>query len=139
MTVFYGTNMAYLHSTLLTPPVVSQAATVRTFVETITLAAQATTDTIEFAVVPKGAKVLGFLVTTTATLGSSTIAFGITGTVAKYKAAATFTTTDTPTWFGKAAALNTRLSADETLIITIAAADLPAAGTLTITTFYAHD
>lgn len=63
-----------------------------------------------------------------ATLGSSTVAYGIAGSTAKYKAAATFTSTDAPTFWGKAAVMGVPLSADELLLATIAAANMPTAG-----------
>lgn len=108
---------------------------VRVHTEVITMAAQATSNTIPVAYAKTGWSFLFGIVTASATLGSSTIAIGISGSTAKYKAAATFTSADTPTLFGKAAAM-TKLTADETLFITIAAAALPGAGTLTVTTYW---
>jgi hypothetical protein len=138
MATLYGTNMTALHSSMTTPSVVSQAATVRAFVEVVTLAAQATTDTIEVGVLPKGAKFLYGIINNSATLGSSTVAIGISGATGKYRAAATKTST-TPEVFGVTAGMNVRISADETVIVTIAAADLPSSGTMVITLVYAHD
>lgn len=109
---------------------------VRSFVETVTYASQASGDTIEVARLPKGAVVLGGLITTDTSTGTATLSIGISGSAAKYKAAAVFTATDTPTLFGKTAALNVALSAEETVIITIGTAALPASGTLAVTFFY---
>lgn len=110
--------------------------TVRAFAETVTYASQAAGDTIEVARLPKGAVVLGILLTADTSSGTATIAIGTSGSSAKYKAAAAFTATDTPTWVGKAAALNTALSDEETVIITVGTAALPASGTLNVTFFY---
>lgn len=119
-----------------TPDVGRVHGTLRAFHETVTLAAQTTSDTIEVALLPKGAVVLGFVLTTTVSLSTSTIAIGVTGTVDKYKDALVFTAVDTPTWYGNAAALNTPLAAEETLFITIGTATLPASGSLQVTTLY---
>lgn len=108
------------------------------FTETVTFAEQASGDTIEIAKLPKGAIVLYGVITASASAGASaTIAIGTAASAAKYRAAATFTTADTPTLFGKAAALNTPLSAEETVIITVGAAALPSSGTLNVTLVYA--
>lgn len=113
--------------------------TVRCFAETVTLASQASADTIEVGWLPKGAVPLYGVLTTTTSLGSSTISIGTSGSTAKYRADATFTATDTPTTFGKSAAVNTALTADETVIITVATAALPSSGTLHVTLFYAFN
>ena len=80
------------------------------------------------AIVPKGARITGIRMMTTVTLGSSTIAIGIAGTVEKYRAAATFTSANTWTEIGGAAALFDELTAEEQLIMTVAAATLPSSG-----------
>jgi hypothetical protein len=122
----------------------------RVFTEVVTLSAQTTSDTIPIARVPKAAVLNGFLVTTDTSLGSSTIAFGTVhvGETAKFKAAATFTATNTPTWFGLAAATGRDLSGDTLydvndkvqdyvdIVITIGAATMPASGRLVIQTFF---
>lgn len=138
MAVLYGSTSTVVNGALPTAPGLMNGA-VRTFVERITYATQTTSDTIVCGYLPIGAKVLGVILTTSVTTGSATIAIGITGTVAKYKAAAAFTAVDTPTFFGIASVLNTPLAAAETVFITIAAASLPAAGTLDVTWLYAVD
>lgn len=94
----------------------------------ITMASQTTSDTLLLGNLPAGATFAYGVINTTATLGSSTLAVGVSGTAGKYRAAATFTTADTPTLFGTAAqaALATPLTAEEAVIGTIAAANLPA-------------
>lgn len=67
---------------------------------------------------------------------SGTISFGDT---AKYRAAATFTTADTPTFFGianKATALQVPLPAEEEVIVTIAVAALPSSGTWVVDLYF---
>ena len=104
----------------------------------VALASQTTSDTILLGNLPAGATFAYGVINTTATLGTSTVAIGITGTTGKYRAAATFTTADTPTLFGTAAqqALATPLSAEESVIATIAVASLPASGTLVVDLYY---
>jgi hypothetical protein len=94
-------------------------------------------DTLGLGKVPKGAIGVSHRMTASATMGATaTIAIGIAGTTGKYRTAAVFTAVDTPTAVGKASTLDDTLAADEDHIATIAAADLPASGLLTIETFY---
>lgn len=104
----------------------------------ITLASQTTSDTLLLGVLPAGATFAYGVLNTTASLGSATLAIGIAGTTGKYRAAGAFTTTDTPTFFGPAAqaALASPLTAEESVIGTIAAANLPASGTLVVDLYY---
>lgn len=88
------------------------------------------------AVIPIGAEILGIRLMSSVSLGSSTIALGIAGTAAKYRAAATFTSVDTWVEAGSAAVLGVPLTAAEQLILTVAAASLPASGRLLIEVFY---
>lgn len=71
--------------------------------------------------------------------GSTTLAIGNATTAAKYKAAAAFTTTDTPTLFGKAAAVGGIVPATvaEEVLVTTAAATAPASGLLTVDMYVA--
>ena len=106
---------------------------------TVTLASQATTDTLQLGNLPAGAVFAYGVINSDTSLGSSTLAIGISGTTGKYRAAATFTSTDTPTFFGKAAeaaASDAGLSAEQTVIGTIASAALPSSGTLVVDLFY---
>src|SRR4051812_15327627 len=133
MAVTYGTQSTKVLSVAATPSPGFVHGTVRCFAETVTLATQTTSDTIVVGLLPKGSVFLYGVINTTVTLGSSTIAIGITGTTGKYRAAATFTAVDTPTLFGVNAATNVAETADRTVFITIAAASLPASGTLDVT------
>lgn len=113
--------------------------TVRVFNEEVTLAGQAIADTIEVASLPKGAIPLcGVIVTDTAFGATATVAVGISGTAGKYRAAAVLNVT-TPEMFGVAGGVGEALTVDETVIITVAAAALPGAGTLRVMIFYAFD
>lgn len=105
---------------------------------TVTMAAQATTDTLLLANLPAGATFAYGVINASATLGTSTLAIGVASTTGKYRAAATFTTADTPTLFGTAATegLATPATAEEAIIGTIAVAALPASGTLIVDIFY---
>jgi 1-aminocyclopropane-1-carboxylate deaminase/D-cysteine desulfhydrase-like pyridoxal-dependent ACC family enzyme len=115
-----------------------QGGHVRVYQEIITLATQTTSDTIVVAYPSKGEMFLFGVLLTTVTLGASTIAIGITGTTGKYRAAATFTAVDTPTLFGVTTGASVKLTADETVFITIATASLPGAGTLVVQLHYAQ-
>jgi hypothetical protein len=97
---------------------------------TLTGTAVTTSDVLHVCIIPAGALFYKGWMFSGVTLGSSTVALGIAGTVAKYKAAATFTAVDTPTPFGIASivASQTPLAADERIIATIAAANLPVTG-----------
>tara|TARA_R110000803_G_scaffold66166_2_gene127493 strand:+ start:2760 stop:3185 length:426 start_codon:yes stop_codon:yes gene_type:complete len=103
---------------------------------TITLATQTTSDTIVIAKAKAGESFLYGVVNSSATLGSSaTIAIGVTGTVAKYKAAATHTSANVPTLFGVNAAVAT-IATEEEIFITIASASLPGSGTLVVDMYF---
>src|SRR6187402_231462 len=79
-------------------------ARVKRFRATITLASQASADTIVLADLPAGYVFAYGILTSSVTLGAATVAIGVSGTAAKYKAAAVFTAVDTPTLFGTAVA-----------------------------------
>jgi hypothetical protein len=98
----------------------------------LALATQASGDVLTLGQIPAGAIIKEIRITSSVSLGTSTLALGIAGTIAKYRAAGVFTTVDIPTVVGpgavaKAAAANT---VAETLIATVAVAALPSAGTV---------
>lgn len=106
---------------------------------TINLATQTTSDTLVLGNLPAGATFAFGNITSSVTLGTSTLAIGTSGTTGKYRAAATFTAVDTPTPFGPATiigAADPALAAEEQVIGTIAVASLPASGTLVVDMFY---
>lgn len=104
---------------------------------TITLAAQTTSDIIFLGNRPAGSRFTGLMVTSSVSLGASTISVGIIGTPAKYKALAVHTAVDTPTLYGLTAAMALpALAADEPTYLAIGAASFPGAGTLVVDIFY---
>jgi hypothetical protein len=141
MATQYGTQMGRLRNTLPVdlPMAGDIHGRVRVFNEKVVLAAQPTSDIVEVARLPKGARVLYGIVSSTVSLGSSTLAIGIAGNTGKYRAGAVFTAVDTPTLFGPAAIAGEALTAEEIVILTIGAATLPASGTLRVMLFYTLD
>jgi hypothetical protein len=106
---------------------------------TITLAAQATTDTLVLGNLPAGATFAYGVLTSSVSLATATLAIGPSTATGKYRTAATFTATDTPTLFGNTAAVGAAdpaLAAEETVIGTIATAALPGSGTLVVDLYY---
>lgn len=85
--------------------------------------------------VPRSAVVMEVAFNTSVSTGSATVAIGIAGAPAKYRAAAAITTTDTWVTTGAAtpgtllnAVAGVPLAAEEQLIMTTAAATMPASG-----------
>lgn len=149
MTVFYGAQSTKVLSVPATPSPGFVHGTVRCFTEQINLAtinggsAVATTDTIVLGLIPKGSVFLYGIQTVSVTMGSSTLAIGISGTTGKYRAAATATAI-TPEVFGVAVVggatgIGVAETADRTVFYTIAAANLPTVGIITVTLFYSHN
>ena len=113
-----------------------QGGRVRRFRATIALASQADGDTVVLAQVPAGYAFAYGILNASATLGSSTIAVGIAGTAAKYRAAAVFTAA-APTLFGISTAVDDApLAAGETVILTNTTAALPSSGTLIVDLYF---
>jgi hypothetical protein len=113
-----------------------QGGRLRRFRATITLASQADGDTVTLATVPAGYAFAYGVLNASATLGSSTIAIGVAGTAAKYRAAAVFTAA-APTLFGLSTAVDDApLSAAETVILTNTTAALPSSGTLIVDLYF---
>ncbi|MBL8708642.1 MAG: hypothetical protein JNL25_05580 [Rhodospirillaceae bacterium] len=141
MATQYGLQMGRLRNTAPVdlPMAGDVHGRVRCFNEKVALASQPTSDIVEVARLPKGARVLYGILASTVSLGSATLAVGIAGTPAKYRAVATFTAVDTPTLFGPAATIGEPLANEEIVILTIAAAALPASGTLRVRLFYTLD
>lgn len=89
--------------------------------------------------IPAGARVLDAYFVTSVTTGSATLALGIAGTTGKYITAAAVTTANARTVSVNQAALLTEITAPEQLLLTVAAAALPASGTLRIVLTYVID
>lgn len=127
-----------------TPQLIASAkhgGKIRNFRATISLASQASGDTVTLAIVPGGLCFVKGWLTATASLGSSTIALGTADSPGKYRAAATFTAVNTPTPFGLAAtkADSEPLRLPETILMTIGAASLPSSGSLVIDLEFSGD
>lgn len=105
-------------------------------ISSFTLAAQAIGDRLLLPRIPKGARGVQFRIQSSVALGGvATIAIGIAGTTGKYRAAAIKNDTALEI---VSSAVNTaaELAADENPFLTVAAAALPGAGTLTVETIY---
>lgn len=104
--------------------------------------ALAQNDTLALGKRPKGSRYCGHRITAGVTFGATaTLAIGIAGSTGKYRAAAVHTAVDTPTDVAIAARLaDDPLTADEDMILTIAAAAAPTSDHwLVIETFYTYD
>lgn len=109
----------------------------RSHTEVFTMASQPAADQLYVGTLPIGAVFEGIKLTTSATLGAATLACGSEAAPSKYAAAATLTAVDTPTERGLASGkAQAPLSAPEDVYLTIAAAALPAAGTLVTELLY---
>jgi len=85
-----------------------------------------TTDTVSLCVIPPMSKFVRGWVTTSVSLGTSTIAIGTAALPVKYKPAAVQTVTDTPTAFGGAIQMSQPpLNISEELLLTVGVANLP--------------
>jgi hypothetical protein len=139
MTVWYSQELQGFASLPVVKPSASQyAGGVYIYQASILLTTQLIADTIVVGYIPSGAAFLFGLLSTDTSLGSSTISIGTAASAAKYRAAAVFTTTNTPTFVGLVAnSANVSLTSPETQIITIAVANLPASGNLLYQQFWA--
>lgn len=121
----------------------------RRFRAVLTLASQAA-GTVDLGLrIPPGHVFAYGVLNTDTSLSTSTIAIGISGATTKYKAAATFTATNTPTLFGANAAVAETdhtssevgssplgTGTNEDIILTVATAALPASGTLVVDMYF---
>ena len=139
MTVEYGANITNRNAGSLID-VGLWSGRLRVMSEVVTMASQATTVSTEVGVLPIGARFAYGMLQVSVTAGATaTLAIGITGATGKYRAAATQTAT-TPSLFGvNAAVMAAALTAEETILLTIAAAALAAAGRLVIQMYYTVD
>lgn len=138
MATWYSNELA---PTQATPPDRPSAnagydARARRFRATVPLSSQASGDTIVLANVPDGYVFSGGELTTDTSLGSSTVAVGTSASSGYFRTAATFTTTNAPTNFGNAAAMAETGPGSRQVIATVAAAALPASGTLVVDLYF---
>lgn len=109
------------------------------FRATIPLTSQASGDTVTIAKIPAGMTFAGGVLATDTSLGTATVAVGISGTTGKYAAAQTLTATNSPVLIGTVAQLTAAaLTAEETIIVTVGVASLPASGTLLVDLYFSH-
>lgn len=108
--------------------------------DTLAYAAQAAGSTLTMCYpIPNGALIQGIWLNTDTSTATATLAFGISGTPAKYAAAAAYTTINTWVNVANAASSLAVLTAQTQLIITTATAALPASGNLVVTIEYTLD
>lgn len=132
-----GTQMALVKSTTAAKAEAKDVTgKVRVFNETVTLASQTAASIVRVAQLPLGARFLYGVLTTTTSLGSTTIKIGTAGDDDAYRALATFTATNTPTFFGHTDGLALAITEQTDVILTTAAATAPASGTLHVQIFY---
>lgn len=114
-----------------------QGGRLRRFRATVTFASQASGDTITLAQVPAGYTFAYGIVNNTASFGASaTVAIGTAASAGKYRAAATLTSTG-PVLIGTTtAADDDALTAEETVIMTVAVAALPSSGTAVVDMYF---
>lgn len=110
---------------------------IRAFTETVQYDGQAA-GTIVVARIPKDCVILGFVLVASATAGASaTLALGIAGSTGLFRAAATYTTANTPTLVNTAAGTGYITTAETDILLTTAVAALPtSADYLKVITLY---
>jgi hypothetical protein len=142
MTAYLSTELGKTANQTVAPTGYKPVATVygarlKRMRASFTLASQTTSDTLTLGDLPAGSTFAYGIINTDTSLGSTTISIGPSTSAAKYKAAAAFTATDTPTFFGKnAPVVAAALTASETVIATLGAATAPASGNLCIDIYY---
>lgn len=133
----YATEVAGLGTTPTTKSSGAvQGGRIRRFRASITMAAQASADTVVLAKVPAGYAFAYGVINASATLATATVAVGNSTTADKYRTAAVFTAA-APTLFGLSTAVDDDpLTAEEDVILTIGAASLPSSGTLIVDMYF---
>lgn len=115
--------------------VITDASVVRVRA-TLTLDSQAEGKVTLFEL-PKGYLFLYGVLNTSVSLGTSTVAIGTEKTEDLYKKAEVLTEADVPTLFGKNAAVVSANEETQNVYLTVAAAALPASGTLVVDMYFA--
>lgn len=135
----YSIEAAGIDSVPVVKPnsVLGVGAKLRRYRATITLASQASGDTVVLADIPAGEDFAYGLLTATVSLGTATVAIGTSTTAGLYRAAAVNTAVDTPALFGTAAQIAAApVAPTQRVILTVGTAALPASGTLVIDLFF---
>lgn len=96
---------------------------------------QAVADKLILPPTPKGARGVRYRIQSSVSLGTSTLALGVSGNTGKYRAAATLAVT-TPEEVSSAVNTAAALTAEENAFLTVAVAALPVGGTLTVEVIY---
>ena len=119
--------------------IASYGSRLKRFRATVPLTAQAIGDTVVVAIIPAGHTFAGLELSTDTSLATATVAVGVAGTPGKYLVAQTVTVTNIPTGLGLVAQLIAGpLVAQETIILTVAVAALPASGNVLVDFCFAH-
>jgi hypothetical protein len=125
----YGARLRRFRSTI-------NLAAVTTANGIATQAGIPTTDWVQLVILPAGYTFAFGIITASVTLSTAVVAIGTNpthGSNGQYRAAATYTAVDTPTFFGLAAAVGgAALTADTPVYLTVATAAVPSSGTLVI-------
>lgn len=111
----------------------------RRYRTTIVLAGQAAGSTVALGTIPAGDVFAYGVLTSSVSLGTATVAVGVTGAAGQYRTAATFTAANAPTLFGNAAAVDDEPPATSVdAALTTATAALPSSGTLVVDLYFSN-
>ena len=135
----YSTELAGITSLPVVKASALQAygARLKRFRASIALASQAIGDTVVVGLIPAGYVFAGSEISTDTSLGTATIALGTAALVNKYVNASTVTALNTQLLLGNVAPLiASAFTAQETIILTVAVAALPAAGNLLVDMYF---
>lgn len=135
----YSTEAALLQTTPKTFPNAAYAqGRLKRSRNSITMASQASADTITCLPLPIGHVFAFGVINASATLGSTTLKIGYSGTTEAYRADATFTTA-TATLFGLSPESdNDPATSTVEPLITVGTATMPASGTLLVDFYYSQ-
>ena len=135
----YSTELAGITSLPVVKASALQAygARLKRFRASIVLASQAIGDTVVVGLIPAGYVFAGCEVSTDTSLGTATIALGTAALANKYANASTLTALNAQALIGNVAQLMAGpLTAQETVLLTVAVAALPAAGNLLVDLYF---
>ena len=114
-------------------------AKLRRFRATVALSGQGNGDDVVLFRVPAGSVFAYGVLNTSISLGTSTLAVGVSGTTNRYRNAGDLTVPDTPTLFGNTAEVSgAGLATDIDVLLTIGAAALPGSGTLVVDMYFSN-
>lgn len=135
----FASNLAGLNDV---PPSLPSGAfaggRVRAHTAIINLSGQKKGDTIVVGHKLAGDVFLAALLSTSRSLGSSTLALGDQTSPTRYRGAVPLTNANTPWWVGNTSAVGTVDATGGEILATIGVADLPTSGRLTVTVLMAN-